>query len=72
MFNFKIILSDFHGGGLVSRHKTADAALATYSRLQRSTDCVCGCYTVLGTTPAAEKALKSATDPRTGNPYFYD
>ncbi len=41
-YPFRVYLSAVHGGELISRHATEQAAVSAARRL-RMTDCVCGC-----------------------------
>lgn len=45
-YPFRVYLSAFHGGKLISRHATEQAA-ETAARRLRMTDCVCGCAYVV-------------------------
>ena len=62
---WSVVHTAFHGGGVLSTHRTAIyAAQAIWARRQR-TDCVCGC---IGMVPAAEiGALPTADQCR--SPY---
>jgi hypothetical protein len=48
-----VVRTKFHGGGIVSRHRTATLALDA-ARRHRITDCDCGCCVVMPATAAAD------------------
>lgn len=54
-----VVLTAFHGGGLVSRHQTATRAIER-ARREGIADCVCGCAGVMSV--AAFDALPAAQD----------
>ena len=47
---WKVVRSDFHGGGVISHHRTATAALLR-ARSERMSDCICGCADVVPAEP---------------------
>lgn len=44
-YNFAVVRTTFHGGGVVSRHVAFDYALKA-ARADRVSDCACGCADV--------------------------
>jgi hypothetical protein len=46
MYNYYLVKTRFHGGGIVSRHKTLRAAEKA-AKHWRSTSCTCGCCGVV-------------------------
>ena len=45
-FRYAVVLAAFHGGGVVSWHRTREAA-ERRARRKRMADCVCGCTHVV-------------------------
>jgi len=46
-YPYEVYYSAFHGGRLISRHATIEAAKRS-ARKHRFTDCVCGCTGIIG------------------------
>jgi hypothetical protein len=60
------VRTQFHGGGIISRHKNEELA-AKAAKKYRMTDCCCGCA---GVAEAAEyDRLESAGEQSWPNPY---
>jgi len=47
--------SDFHGGGLRSKHRTLRGAVLAQWRRLRHTDCICGCLVLVAPDIRLEK-----------------
>ena len=50
-YPFRLFSTQFHGGGLLSRHAT-EAAAETARKRAKIGDCTCGCAVVVGPTQA--------------------
>ena len=48
-----LVWTAFHGGGIVSKHKTATAA-AKAKRRHKSDDCTCGCTKIIAASDVEE------------------
>lgn len=52
---YRVYRTAFHGGGLISAHRTKAAAERAARRARGRTDCTCGCFKVV--PPYEEPAL---------------
>ena len=52
------VATDFHGGGLVSKHRTLRGAARAVVDIQDGTECICGCARILGTVKYAKHNAK--------------
>lgn len=65
-YQYYVVLTQFHGGGIVSRHRTREAAERA-ARKQRVSGCVCGCA---GAISAGDyEMLEDAHNQAWSNPY---
>lgn len=64
-YPWRVFATAFHGGRLISRHATREAA-ETAARRWRMSDCVCGCAGVVG---PGEQPGTQADQERWSNPY---
>ena len=66
IYPWSLVRTAYHGGGLISQHRSAYNAVRAQWRLQmRSTDCVCGCYVVVETKDLGDLPHHAGT----GSPY---
>ncbi len=63
-YPYRVYATAFHGGRLLSRHVTLEAAEAA-ARRWRMTDCVCGCAGVVGPgdAPGTQAQQGQYSDP---------
>jgi hypothetical protein len=47
VYRYALYRTQFHGGGLVSRHGSLEAAEKAQRSHRGGTDCICGCYVVV-------------------------
>lgn len=64
---YEVYATAFHGGRLISRHHTIEAAEKAVKKY-RMTDCVCGCAGVIDTGEGEKPGTQAAQD-RWSNPY---
>jgi len=62
-FKFYVVRTAFHGGGIVSKHKTIERARQALS-IARTGDCTCGCAGVV----AVEDYHRISSNPDTCRP----
>lgn len=48
VYPYALYKTAFHGGGVVSQHKTLEAAVLAERRWRNGTPCVCGCTAIAG------------------------
>jgi len=56
VYRYALYRTQFHGGGLLSRHHTLEAAEAARRRWVGKTDCVCGCAVIVDRTTDTDPA----------------
>lgn len=47
VYRYALYRTQFHGGGLLSRHETIDAAERARARHRGRTECLCGCAVIV-------------------------
>lgn len=55
--NYVVVRTKFHGGGIVSKHKTIEGAVRA-AKKYRGSSCTCGCCNIVPTSIFARKALQ--------------
>lgn len=48
IYPYALYKTAFHGGGVVSQHKTLEAAVLAEKRWLKGSQCVCGCVGIAG------------------------
>jgi len=61
-FPYRVYRTQFHGGGLLSRHATMAAAESAVRR-EKNSGCICGCAVVVGPGQAEPAPAHEGNDP---------